>query len=161
VSGCGAIVPLRTACGSLAVSLRMGCDTLASTMPMWQMSNDYGHGGSFMKLAHINPTESGQWFKAGRTRKVGKWTFADSEDETTFSRIIAHHGHVMGEFTIRKADVATGFHGDVRWGFTPISTGWGSASDQQGMNKIMPSAWKFRRNGGHARYEYNGVEVKC
>jgi hypothetical protein len=47
------------------------------------------------------------------------------------------------------------------WLFLPISTGWGSASDQQGMNKIMGSEWKYRRNGGHARYEFNGVEYKC
>jgi hypothetical protein len=108
-----------------------------------------------MKLAHINPTFSGDWFKAGRTRKVGKWTFADYEDEASFTRVIAHHGHVMGQFVLPKPNETTG------WNFIPVSTGWGSASDQQGMNKIMPSAWKFRRNGGHARYEYNGVEVKC
>lgn len=46
-------------------------------------------------------------------------------------------------------------------GVLPHSTGWGSASDQQGMNKIMPTGWRFRRNGGHARYEFNGVEYKC
>jgi hypothetical protein len=34
-------------------------------------------------------------------------------------------------------------------------------SDQQGMNKIMPSAWRYRRNGGNPRYEFNGVEYKC
>lgn len=114
-----------------------------------------------MKLAHINPTESGKWFNAGRCRKVGKWTYSDYEDETCFKRVVAHHDHVMGEFVLRKANESQGFLGDYRWSFTPISTGWGSASDQQGMNKIMPSAWRYRRNGGHARYEFNGVEYKC
>jgi hypothetical protein len=114
-----------------------------------------------MKLAYINPTESGKWFNAGRCRKVGKWTYSDYEDETCFKRVVAHHDHVMGEFVLRKADKSQGFLGDYRWSFTPISTGWGSVSDQGGMNKVMPSAWRYRRNGGHARYEFNGVEYKC
>jgi hypothetical protein len=108
-----------------------------------------------MKLAYINPTESGEWFKAGRCRKVGKWTYSDYEDETCFKRVVAHHDHVMGEFVLPKPNETKG------WSFTPISTGWGSVSDQGGMNKIMPSAWRYRRNGGKPRYEFNGVEYKC
>jgi hypothetical protein len=30
-----------------------------------------------MKLAHINPNESGQWFREGSERKCGKWTYSD------------------------------------------------------------------------------------
>jgi hypothetical protein len=38
--------------------------------------------------------------------------------------------------------------------FSPESAGWGSASDQQGMNKILANyGWRYRRNGGEARYE--------
>jgi hypothetical protein len=108
-----------------------------------------------MKLAHINPNESGQWFRDGSERKCGKWTYADvtkvlSADVHVRERYIKHHGTVMGFFTEREPNV---------WVFLPISTGWGSASDQQGMNKIMGSEWKYRRNGGNPRYEYNGIQV--
>ena len=107
-----------------------------------------------MKLAHINPNESGQWFREGSERKCGKWSYQDILDSAGRKRrYIKHHGTVMGSFTERG-------YKDV-WLFLPISTGWGSASDQQGMNKIMPTGWKYRRNGGHARYEFNGVEYKC
>jgi hypothetical protein len=104
-----------------------------------------------MKLADINPALSGVWFKHGRCRKVGQWTFTDTIDSNgVMHRLVAHHGTVMGEFA--------GMAGSI-WAFYPVSTGWGSASDQQGMNKIMPNGWKFRRNGGHARYEYFGEIV--
>jgi len=104
-----------------------------------------------MKLADINPEVSGMWFRDGRCRKVGQWTYTDTVDSNgIMHRLVAHHGTVMGEFASLSGSV---------WGFSPISTGWGSASDQQGMNKIMPNGWKFRRNGGHARYEYNGEIV--
>jgi len=106
-----------------------------------------------MKLAFINPNESGRWWRNNSERKCGRWSYAD---EINFigrrERFVIHHGTIMGVFTEFSED-------DV-WGFTPISTGWGSASDQQGMNKIMPTAWRYRRNGGHARYEFNGVEYK-
>ena len=106
-----------------------------------------------MKLAFINPNESGRWFREGSERKCGKWTYADTiSADGTRTRYIKHHGTVMGRFA-EKASFG--------WLFLPMSTGWGSASDQQGMNKIMPSAWRYRRNGGHARYEFNGVEYKC
>ena len=104
-----------------------------------------------MKLAHINPNESGQWFREVSERKCGKWSYQDILDSAGRKRrYIKHHGTVMGSFTEREPNV---------WVFLPISTGWGSASDQQGMNKIMGSEWKYRRNGGHARYEFNGVEM--
>ena len=105
-----------------------------------------------MKLAFINPNESGRWFRQGSERKCGRWSYADSVSaENKRERFVIHHGTVMGVFT----EVS-----ESEWSFAPISTGWGSASDQQGMNKIMPSAWRYRRNGGRARYEFNGVEYK-
>ena len=36
-----------------------------------------------MKLAHINPNESGQWFREGSERRVGKWTYADEINSIT------------------------------------------------------------------------------
>jgi hypothetical protein len=105
-----------------------------------------------MKLAHINPSESAKWWRNGSERKCGKWTYCDVLNEATKNRerYIKHHGTVMGFFTEREPNV---------WVFLPISTGWGSASDQQGMNKIMGSEWKYRRNGGNPRYEWNGIQV--
>jgi hypothetical protein len=105
--------------------------------------SDYELGGSFMKLAFINPNESGQWFRLGSLRKCGKWTYSDEMNSIGQRvRYVAHHTTVMGFFTEREPNV---------WVFLPISTGWGSASDQQGMNKIMGSEWKYRRNGGNPR----------
>jgi hypothetical protein len=102
-----------------------------------------------MKLAFINPNESGRWFREGSERKCGKWTYVDVVSASGVrERYIKHHGTVMGKFVETPSD----------WVFLPISTGWGSASDQQGMNKIMPSAWRYRRNGGNARYILNGVD---
>ena len=102
-----------------------------------------------MKLADINPSYSGYGkpFKDGKTRRVGNWSFYDCFRDGYMTRVISHRGTVMGEF-----DSLTGFE----WGFSPVSTGWGSVSDQNGMNKIMPSRWRFRRNGGNPRYELNG-----
>jgi hypothetical protein len=38
-----------------------------------------------MKLAYINPTESGEWLRLDAfARKVGKWTYSDYEDEDLF-----------------------------------------------------------------------------
>lgn len=105
-----------------------------------------------MKLAYINPNESGRWWRNGDERKCGQWTYADLlRCDGVRERYVKHHGTVMGLFTEQRNS----------WVFLPISVGWGSVSDQGGMNKIMPTGWKFRRNGGHARYEFNGVEFKC
>jgi len=103
-----------------------------------------------MKLADIGNLTT--FRSSGKVRKVGKWSFYDSCD---YRRTVYHHGTEMGYFVNEH----THHHIDS-WYFVPVSTGWGSASDQQGMNKIMPTAWRYRRNGGRARYEFNGVEYK-
>jgi len=101
-----------------------------------------------MKLEHISPAESGAWWKAGRCRIVGNWTYTDTLDEDTglMHRYVAHRGTVMGEFYCWRSV----------WMFAPLSIGWGSVSDQNGMNKIMPNGWRYRRNGGNPRYEFFG-----
>ena len=105
-----------------------------------------------MKLAFINPNESGRWFRQGSERKCGRWSYADDiNPEGVRIRYVIHHNTIMGYFKECES---------FGWLFLPLSTGWGSASDQQGMNKIMPSAWRYRRNGGKPRYEFNGVEYK-
>ena len=113
-----------------------------------------------MKLEHIHPEATVQTggekrvalpFKAGKVRKVGAWRFEDIEDIECEIRQVFHYDTLMGQF-----------ENTPQWGWTfePISTGWGSASDQQGMNKIMRGEWTYRRNGGDARYiAYDGVTV--
>ena len=101
-----------------------------------------------MKLADI-----GDWdtfgIRAGKHHKVGNWSYydvlsSDNDDELSF-RCIYHYGTLMGRLVLRTNGVLV---------FSPESAGWGSASDQQGMNKILANyGWRYRRNGGEARYE--------
>lgn len=104
-----------------------------------------------MRQSDMNPNLSGAWWRDGSERICGKWTYADGvNDAGTRVRYIKHHGTIMGAFREVEPDV---------WYFIPLSTGWGSASDQQGMNKIMPLGWRYRRNGGTPRYEYCNVAM--
>lgn len=96
-----------------------------------------------MKLADIGNLATFRSPWTGKVRKVGNWSFYDNCDGV---RTVYHYGTVMGEFHYE--------HGDSVWYFVPVSTGWGSASDQQGMNKILKEfGWCYRRNGGNPRYE--------
>jgi hypothetical protein len=98
-----------------------------------------------MKLENISVTQTP--FKDGVRKNVGNWTFSDAIDDTFMYRRILHRGTLMGEF---YSDVT-----NMNWGFAPLSIGWGSASDQQGMNKILKDfGWSFRRNGGCPRFEH-------
>ena len=98
-----------------------------------------------MKLEAISVTKTP--FKNGVRKNVGNWSFVDSIDGNFSYRLVKHHGTLMGEFYMDRDDVS--------WGFAPLSVGWGSASDQQGMNKILQDfGWTFRRNGGTPRYEH-------
>jgi len=55
-------------------------------------------------------------------------------------RQVYHYGTLMGEFVLLSDGV---------WGFEPVSTGWGSVSDQQGMNKMLGgTGWYYSRKGG-------------
>jgi hypothetical protein len=113
--------------------------------------------------------------KSGKRRNVGNWSFVDSTNDafgvrrtpeavrlwnlsplnrSFFGEIrsVYHYGTLMGSFILGKDEKT--------WEFTPISVGWGSASDQQGMNKILANyGWKYRRNNGDARYEVIGDKV--
>ena len=106
---------------------------------------------SGMNQAKMNP-ETGLAFRpVGRNVRVGNWSLEDVRHDGYDERRIVHHGTHMGSFVdIRQGD---GFS------FVPVSTGWGSASDQQGMNRILSgTGWKYRRNGGRPRYEHvNGM----
>jgi hypothetical protein len=102
-----------------------------------------------MKLEQINPNHvDSPMFRADKLRNVGNWSFYDFLSEDAIQcRMVIHHGTRMSLFTQQ----------DWGWAFVPESIGWGSASDQQGMQKLMPSGWRYRRNGGCPRYELNGV----
>jgi hypothetical protein len=120
-----------------------------------------------MKLADIGDFVAVP-HKEGRRQNVGKWSFVDSALESFGElnaenlriwrlsplnrafrgevREVWHYGTLMGAFVLTKDEQS--------WEFTPISAGWGSVSDQQGMNKIIANyGWRYRRNGGEARYE--------
>ena len=100
-----------------------------------------------MKLQDMSPTVTK--FKRNRTKKLGAWTFIDTVDDFSIHREVFHYGTLMGEF-YKYDDEASS------WQFAPLSTGWGSASDQQGMNKLISEfGWVFRRNGGQPRYEHS------
>jgi hypothetical protein len=89
----------------------------------------------------------------GKSRRVGNWEYVDGVDaDNTLRRTIVHHGTVMGELEL--------VDGETEFRFVPVSTGWGSVSDQGGMNKIIRRfGWYYSRKGGVARYitlaEYN------
>ena len=102
-----------------------------------------------MRQSDMNPNLSGAWWRESCERICGKWTYLDSVDDGGYRvRYIRHHGTTMGLFREVEPD---------KWCFVPLSTGWGSASDQQGMNKIMPSGWRYRRNNNTPRYVYCNV----
>lgn len=102
-----------------------------------------------MKLEDINPN-TGHPFRMSTDKRFGNWQVVDIRDDEAFMevRMVFHHGTRMGEWF--RMD------GDETFGFAPTSTGWGSVSDQQGMNRILQgTGWKFLRNGGVARYEHS------
>lgn len=100
-----------------------------------------------MKLADIGDLTT--FRSSGKVRKVGAWSYYDNDD---LVRVVYHYGTEMGRFhweSFTDEDAT-----DAVWYFVPTSVGWGSASDQQGMNKILKEfGWCYRRNGGEARYE--------
>lgn len=106
-----------------------------------------------MKIAELNPVH-GRAFASGRTVRAGAWSATDIVlEDALVQRVIRHYGTVMGVF---EGDLDSG-----GWSFVPESVGYGSVSDQGGMNKVMRSfGWYYRRAGG-ARYEsIDGYSVR-
>lgn len=118
-----------------------------------------------MKLADIGDFVATPW-RNGRVKNCSSWRIVDSchnpnptADDIRLHalsplggtargeiREVWHYGTHMGTFRLTKQNA---------WEFTPISVGLGSVSDQRGMNKILANyRWRYRRNGGVARYEY-------
>jgi hypothetical protein len=102
-----------------------------------------------MKIAAMSPTVTA--FRDDRARNVNSaWRMVDfRQDDGRPTRVVYHYGTLMGFFY--------GSHPRTPlWEFEPVSTGWGSVSDQGGMNKILAGmGWVYRRDakGGGARYE--------
>lgn len=93
-----------------------------------------------MQIANLNPKVT-PW-KQGQTLKASSWTAVDRSYGTVAVREIFHYGTMMGKFVV-------GPYGSV---FGPTSTGWGSASDQQGIRKL-DCGFRMVRKGGSPRYE--------
>lgn len=94
-----------------------------------------------MKIADINPTRT-SW-KLGQTKIVSSWTFSDSLNEFNEEiRTVIHYSTVMGIFESREP---------WGWNFEPVSTGWGSVSDQKAINQ-MQDDWYFSRKGGTPQF---------
>ena len=105
-----------------------------------------------MNQERMNP-ETGLVFRpVGRNLRVGNWSLRDERLDGFDERYVYHYDTLMGGFTR--------VHGSDVWEFVPVSIGHGSASDQQGMNRILwGTGWKYRRNNGCPRYEYYGDVV--
>ena len=99
-----------------------------------------------MKLADIGDLTT--YWSSGKVRKVGAWSYYDTEDEDGSLRIVYHYGTEMGRFYVTE---------ELEWAFFPTSVGWGSVSDQQGMNKILKEfGWRYSRKNGQPSYEKAG-----
>ena len=94
-----------------------------------------------MRQSELNPI-TGREFRSGKVHRAGNWVAVDSTDPfvAPSRREIRHHGTLLGFFE---------FDG-VTWFWVPVSTGWGSASDQQGCNKVVAGlgGWYYSRKGG-------------
>ncbi len=100
-----------------------------------------------MKVKDLSPFRLG--WRNGKTRRVSTWESKDVVatlgGEPRECRQIWHYTTLMGEF----------YKMDGRWVFVPCSVGWGSVSDQKGMNQILDGmGMAYRRNGGNPRYDY-------
>lgn len=99
-----------------------------------------------VKIADIDPMVTEFDAGAGK-RKVGNWSFVDFIDPDGVDvRAVSHYNMTLVAF---KRDVSG------RWHVYPISIGWGSVSDQNGVNALLAgSGWRYRRDakGGGPRY---------
>ena len=116
-----------------------------------------------MKLADMNPNTGLAHRKVGRSLKVSTWQIIDGVDEASKCtyRQIFHHSTLMGEWykfdaievTAPDEDDDFVIEADTEFHFAPMSTGWGSVSDQRGLNSMLQgTGWRFVRSGGVPRY---------
>jgi hypothetical protein len=88
-----------------------------------------------------------------RVRTFGNWCVSDiglaGKGSTVVYREFSYHGTVM--LIVGRRFPADG------WSVVEARIGWGSASEQKGVNRILRGAGitthYYRRNGGNPRYE--------
>lgn len=102
--------------------------------------------GRKMRVRDLSPLVT-DW-QDGKTRVASTWESVDTVrrlgNDNVKCRQIFHYVTMMGEFVY-----------DGTWVFVPCSTGWGSVSDQKGMNQILDGmGMVYRRNGGNPRYVF-------
>lgn len=99
-------------------------------------------------------------YNGDSARKFGNWTVRDIGDFDTdgtgnIYRSAYYYGTRMLILVRRR--FAT------EWTVDEANIGWGSASEQKGVNRILRGAGitthNYRRNGGVARYEIVSVET--
>lgn len=90
-----------------------------------------------MKIADMSPTVT-PWV-AGRTRRVGKWSYADMINRNgSRIRMVYHYTTLMVGFVERDG-----------WEPWTIMVGHGSVSDQNGVNKLLKDfGYYYSRKGG-------------
>ena len=95
-----------------------------------------------MRIIDMRP-EITPW-KDGQSRKVGKWSFEDSYQPIGgHVREIFHYGTKMVEFVgfERSFDHDRG-EVTLEWQVTFVSIGWGSVSDQGGINQLLSTTYR-------------------
>lgn len=104
-----------------------------------------------MKVRDLSPlvTRFNATTTKRRVYKASTWQAVDYVDSDVFGkgimvREIWHYSTHMGTFSSDGG----------AWKFEPVSIGWGSVSDQKGMNQIMEGiGFRYVRKGG-ARYTH-------
>lgn len=109
-------------------------------------------GAPQMRTADLAPHMQG--WREGRKVRAHAWTAVDSRLGGILVRDIYHYTTRMGTF------IQDGNGGP--WLFSPVSVGFGSVSDAQGMNKITSRyGWWMRRDrrGGGPRWESSEGDI--
>ena len=112
-----------------------------------------------MKIQELSPTGNGVRWHDGRTHKAGAWCASDWSDSKDNCgeygpiwqyRSVFHYGTEMIRFVRADFIHVDGQLEPGRWTVVPVSTGWGSVSDQQGVNKVLGGydGWYYSRKGG-------------
>lgn len=102
-----------------------------------------------MRIKDLRPDVTA--WRDGQTLNAGKWHAVDVTHSAYPpalwpQRVVYHYGTEMVRFDARTTEA-------TEWDVLDVSTGWGSVSDQQGVNQLVSDyGFIYRRNGG-ARIE--------
>lgn len=97
-----------------------------------------------MKIEQLSPLST-SW-KSGLSMKASSWSSVDDIDplDGACRRRVFHYETLMAEFIMSGV-----------WACHPLSTGWGTKSDQDGMNTLLSavgSSLRYYRNKKYPRY---------